>query len=148
MLKWKSALQHLWSFTHLVDHNVRHCQQHMRSFGAVDVVRTRLLGTGGGEFDSWGRPWPEHRVQTVPVKLRTWIHIWQKTVLESTSHPNISEHILPTVLFTFPTLLTRRICFMIQSFFRLVIISFILAILTLYILTSVCTFSYCSLYSS
>ena len=163
MLKWKSALQHLWSFTNLVDHNVRHCQQHMRSFGAVDVVRTRLLGTGGGEFDSWGWPWPEHRVQTVPVKLRTWIHIWQKTVLESTSHPNISEHILPlfclhslrywqgefvswskassvgdhflysrdlnplhpnismhilhTVRYTFPKVLTRRIFLTIKSFF-------------------------------
>ena len=140
MLKWKSALQHLWSFTHLVNHNVRHCQQHMRSFGAVDVVRTRLLGTGGGEFDSWGWPWPEHRVQTVPVKLRTWIHIWQKTVLESTSHPKISKHILPTVLFTFPVI-DKENLFHDPKLLRLVIISFILAILTLYILTSVCTFS-------
>ena len=31
-------------------------------------------------------------------------------------HPNISMHILHTVLYTFPTVLTRRICLTIKSF--------------------------------
>ena len=33
-------------------------------------------------------------------------------------HPNISIHILHTVLYTFPKVLTRRICLPIKSFFR------------------------------
>ena len=32
-------------------------------------------------------------------------------------HPNISLHILHTVLYTFPKVLTRRICLTIKSFF-------------------------------
>ena len=40
-------------------------------------------------------------------------------------HPNISMHILHTVLYTSPKVLTRRICLRIKSFF-LVIIPFIL----------------------
>ena len=32
-------------------------------------------------------------------------------------HPNISMHILHTVLYTFPKVLTRRICLTIKSFF-------------------------------
>ena len=32
-------------------------------------------------------------------------------------HPNISKHILHTVLYTFPKVLTRRICLTIKSFF-------------------------------
>ena len=39
-------------------------------------------------------------------------------------HPKISMHILHTVLYTFPLVLTRRICLKIKSFFtELVIIS-------------------------
>ena len=34
-------------------------------------------------------------------------------------HPNISMHILHTVLYTFPKVLTRRICLTIKSFFSL-----------------------------
>ena len=41
-------------------------------------------------------------------------------------HPNISMHILLTVLYTFPRVLTRRICLTVDSFFYLVIISLIL----------------------
>ena len=41
-------------------------------------------------------------------------------------HPNISMHILHTVLYTFPKVLTRRICLTVKSFFYLVIISLIL----------------------
>ena len=41
-------------------------------------------------------------------------------------HPNISMHILHTVLCTFPKVLTRRICLTIDSLFQLVIISVIL----------------------
>ena len=33
-------------------------------------------------------------------------------------HPNISRDILNTVLYTFPKVLTRRICVAIKSFFR------------------------------
>ena len=33
-------------------------------------------------------------------------------------HPNISIHILLTVLYTLPKVLTRRICLLIKSFFR------------------------------
>ena len=33
-------------------------------------------------------------------------------------HPNISMHILHTVLYTFPKVLTRRICLLIKSFFH------------------------------
>ena len=33
-------------------------------------------------------------------------------------HPNISMHILHSVLNTFPKLLTRRICLTIENFFR------------------------------
>ena len=32
-------------------------------------------------------------------------------------HPNISMHILHTVLYTFPKVLTRRICLTVKSFF-------------------------------
>ena len=41
-------------------------------------------------------------------------------------HPNIIMHILHTVLYTLPEVLTRRIRLLIKSFFLLVIISFIL----------------------
>ena len=41
-------------------------------------------------------------------------------------HLNISMHILHTVLYTFPKVLTRRICLTVKSFFYLVIISLIL----------------------
>ena len=41
-------------------------------------------------------------------------------------HPNISMHILHTVLYTFPRVLTWRICLTVKSFFYLVIISLIL----------------------
>ena len=34
-------------------------------------------------------------------------------------HPNISMHILHTVLYTFPKVLTRRICLTVKSFFLL-----------------------------
>ena len=34
----------------------------------------------------------------------------------NTLHPNISLHILHTVLYTFPKELTRRICLLIKSF--------------------------------
>ena len=44
-------------------------------------------------------------------------------------HPNISKHILHTVLCTFPKLLTRRIWLTIKRFFKLMIISFILVTL-------------------
>ena len=33
-------------------------------------------------------------------------------------HPNISMHILHTVLYTFPNVLTRRICLTIEKFFN------------------------------
>ena len=33
-------------------------------------------------------------------------------------HPNVSRDILDTVLYTFPKVLTRRICVAIKSFFR------------------------------
>ena len=46
-------------------------------------------------------------------------------------HPNISIHILHTVLCTFTKVLTRRICLTIKHFFYLRIISFIL-------MTSIC----------
>ena len=41
-------------------------------------------------------------------------------------HPNITMHILPTVLHTCPKVLTRRILFINQELHKLVIISFIL----------------------
>ena len=41
-------------------------------------------------------------------------------------HPNISMHILHTVLCTFPKVLRKRICLTIDSLFQLVIISVIL----------------------
>ena len=37
-------------------------------------------------------------------------------------HPNIIMHILHTVLYTFPEVLTRRICLLIKSFFLLEIL--------------------------
>ena len=33
-------------------------------------------------------------------------------------HPSINEHILHTVLYTFPKMLTRRICLKVKSFFN------------------------------
>ena len=42
------------------------------------------------------------------------------------SHPNISMHILHTVLHTFLKVLTRRICLTVKSLFYLVIILLIL----------------------
>ena len=45
-------------------------------------------------------------------------------------HPNISENILHTVLFTFPTMLARRICLTVKVL-QLIIISFILMTLML-----------------
>ena len=37
-------------------------------------------------------------------------------ILVNPLHPNISMHILHTVLYTFPKVLTRRICLPIKSF--------------------------------
>ena len=39
------------------------------------------------------------------------------TVQLNPLHPNISMHILHTILFTFPKVLTGRICLTIKSFF-------------------------------
>ena len=50
------------------------------------------------------------------------------TIIDPVS-PNISLHILHTVLYTLPKFLTRRICLTITSFFLLMIISFILVTL-------------------
>ena len=38
-------------------------------------------------------------------------------IISNPLHPNISMHILHTVLYTFPKLLRRRICWIITSFF-------------------------------
>ena len=46
-------------------------------------------------------------------------------------HLKISMHILLTVLYTFPMVLTKRICLKNQELLKLVIISFILMALTL-----------------
>ena len=42
---------------------------------------------------------------------------WSWAVTVNPVHPNISMHILHTVLYTFPMVLTRRICFKFKSFF-------------------------------
>ena len=50
-------------------------------------------------------------------------HVYIFVVLEGTStslsplHPNVSMHILHTVLYTSPKMLTRRICWTIKTFF-------------------------------
>ena len=50
-------------------------------------------------------------------------------LLTNPLHPYISRHILHTVLYTFPELLTRRICLKIKSFYKLLVISLILVTL-------------------
>ena len=40
-----------------------------------------------------------------------------KAALFNPLHPNISRHILPTFFYTFPMVLTRRICLTIKIFF-------------------------------
>ena len=44
-------------------------------------------------------------------------------------HPNINMHILHTVLYTFPKVLTRRICFTVKSFLSWLTFLFILVTL-------------------
>ena len=44
-----------------------------------------------------------------------WGKVLAKPILNPL-HPNISMHILHTVLYTFPKMLTRRICLTIKSF--------------------------------
>ena len=53
--------------------------------------------------------------------MREWI--FQKKALRihalsNLKHPDISMYILYTVLYTFPKLLTGRICFVIKGFFH------------------------------
>ena len=48
------------------------------------------------------------------------------TITLNPSHPNISMHILFTVLYTFPMILMRRISQIVKTFFEWVVISNIL----------------------
>ena len=48
-------------------------------------------------------------------------------------HPNISLHILHTVLYTFPEALAKRICFKVESFLKFVISIFIRLVTNLYV---------------
>ena len=49
--------------------------------------------------------------------LKEYFLITQEFANVNPLHPNISMHILHTVLYTFPNLLTGRICLTIKSFF-------------------------------
>ena len=51
--------------------------------------------------------------------LGCWLYLKKelKSILVNPLHPNISIHFLHTVLYTFPMILTKRICLTIKSFF-------------------------------
>ena len=54
---------------------------------------------------------------TMYERMTDYITISKVSVIFNPLHPNISMHILHTVLLTVPKMLIRRICFSIKSFF-------------------------------
>ena len=74
----------------------------------MESVNGQLRNCWGKLAEGWG---------LTRWKNKTLVTSWYCTCSISPLNPNISTHILYTVLYTFPKVLTRRICFTIKSFF-------------------------------
>ena len=58
------------------------------------------------------------KVQGTSLSIQISCYFSKQYFLFNPLHPNISMHILHTVLYTFPKVLTRRICLTIKSYLK------------------------------
>ena len=100
-----------------------HCSWSLKSY--------KLSGRGSrfSLYSCYVRKWGKGRGASLIWWLRGWVLIWETALRVSAYsmkygihiikplHPNIRMHILHTVLYTFPKVLTRRIFLSIKSFF-------------------------------
>ena len=57
------------------------------------------------------------KMQTLVLLPSMFLEIIPNKIVDLIVHPNISLHILHTVLYTFPEVLTGRICLTVKNFF-------------------------------